>query len=181
MLGRGHSHSHFLRLFVIVIRLLSSFLPVAAAIAQRFWLNNAVFVLTLTHLCMFLKQKSELFILLAPHPPRSLSLSRLLLDVTLRGLLENACDHSSRLLPWQPGPTQSYQAFPLSETPSLGVRGARARSNTCIHTDRYETRPSSERFSRYREVLFLGNYQPFSLFWQFLLKVFFYLTGLTGL
>lgn len=65
-----------------------------------------------------LETKSELFIPFTPPP--SLSLSRLLLDVTLRGLLENACDHSSRLLPWQPGPTHPTRhshsvKHPLSE------------------------------------------------------------------
>lgn len=68
----------------------------------------------------------------------------------------------------------SYQAFPLSETPSLGVRGARARSNTCIRTDRYEQVPSSERFSRER----FDSWAIIGLvvfFWRLLLKVSIYL------
>lgn len=68
------------------------------------------------HLRTFLKQ-SRNSLSLSPPPP---ALSRLLLDVTVRGRLENACDHSSRLLPWQPGPTHPTRhshsvKHPLSE------------------------------------------------------------------
>lgn len=108
MLGSGHSRW----LFSVVMWRLSGGIR----------LNSATFALMLTHL---FETKSELFIPFTPPPPYpphslALSLSRLLLDVTLRGLLENACDHSSRLLPWQPGPTHPTRhshsvKHPLSE------------------------------------------------------------------
>lgn len=125
---------------------------------------NGVFERRLTRLHVF-----KLFLLLVfspwvsalnhpPTPPPPLSLFP---GCTLRGLLENACDHSSRLLPWQPGPTHpTRHSHSVKHPLSRSSRGPCTEQH--VHFTQTERNTPSRSFSD-ADISFSGFYHKSGL------------------